>query len=391
MINELKKLYIEATSRCNLNCRMCFRHTWREEKFGDLDFASYIRCIDDPIGEEVETVFFGGMGEPLVHPDLAKMISEASKLGKNVELITNGTLLTEQYIQALISAGLNELWVSIDEISDDYEKIQVGSNFSLIRDNLERFCRMRKGTGVRLGLTAVVMRDNIPHLRQIRDFAAHLDADDLNLSHMIPNRAGDVSQTLWTLCEMAEEEYPPANHDFYVSHHAPSYFDTSILPPVPENTGLELPLFLFRDRDATELLGDLSKDEYQSLFMWKGKQMTRRKNHCRFIEEGNCFIRWDGDVSPCMGVLHSANTFFRDSERMVWHHSFGNIHKNTLSEIWNCEAYSRFRDRVSRFDFSPCFLCGGCPLREENKEDCFGNTEPTCGACLWAQGFIVCP
>ncbi len=26
-----------------------------------------------------------------------------------------------------------------------------------------------------------------------------------------------------------------------------------------------------------------------------------------------------------------------------------------------------------------------------NEEDCFGNTFPTCGGCLWAQGVIRCP
>jgi hypothetical protein len=30
-------------------------------------------------------------------------------------------------------------------------------------------------------------------------------------------------------------------------------------------------------------------------------------------------------------------------------------------------------------------------MTESNQEDCFGNTFPTCGGCLWAQGFIRCP
>ena len=27
----LRKLYIEPTTKCNLNCKMCFRHSWFDE------------------------------------------------------------------------------------------------------------------------------------------------------------------------------------------------------------------------------------------------------------------------------------------------------------------------------------------------------------------------
>lgn len=42
-------------------------------------------------------------------------------------------------------------------------------------------------------------------------------------------------------------------------------------------------------------------------------------------------------------------------------------------------------------DYSPCHVCGGCQLLEKNEEDCYGNTFPACGGCLWAQGVIQCP
>ena len=32
----LRKLYIEPTTKCNLNCKMCFRHAWFDEPICDL-------------------------------------------------------------------------------------------------------------------------------------------------------------------------------------------------------------------------------------------------------------------------------------------------------------------------------------------------------------------
>ena len=72
MEDQIRKLYVEASSRCNLACKMCFRHSWVGERFGDLDPAVFARVMDDPVLSGTETVFFGGMGEPLVHPALRR-------------------------------------------------------------------------------------------------------------------------------------------------------------------------------------------------------------------------------------------------------------------------------------------------------------------------------
>ena len=50
----------------------------------------------------VQTIFFGGMGEPLVHKDILEMIRLAAETGADVELLTNGTLLTEKMIYGIL-------------------------------------------------------------------------------------------------------------------------------------------------------------------------------------------------------------------------------------------------------------------------------------------------
>ena len=139
MENTIRKLYIEASSRCNMHCKMCFRHSWIGESFGDFNPQVFIQLLEDPAFVPVETVFFGGMGEPLIHPGLAEMVGLAASCGKKVELITNGTLLRKRLIQDLIAAGIDRIWISVDEIYDNYKNIQIGSDFDLIRDNLAQF------------------------------------------------------------------------------------------------------------------------------------------------------------------------------------------------------------------------------------------------------------
>ena len=114
----LRKLYIEPTTLCNLNCKMCFRHTWFDEKFSHMSMENFTRALET-MPKTVETIFFGGMGEPLFHPEIVRMIELAAATGAELELLTNGTMLSEEMINHIIDAGLSRLWISIDDLETD--------------------------------------------------------------------------------------------------------------------------------------------------------------------------------------------------------------------------------------------------------------------------------
>lgn len=127
----IKKLYIEPTSCCNLNCNMCFRHNWFDENMGFISSGTQSRISEIFKDSNIETVFFGGMGEPLLHPNIIEMVRSAALTVKNIELITNATLLTSDMSKRLLEAGLDCLWVSMDGFSkESYEAIRKGSMYN---------------------------------------------------------------------------------------------------------------------------------------------------------------------------------------------------------------------------------------------------------------------
>ena len=73
----------ELTPRCNLQCRMCFRNSWRDEAIGDMSMETFLRAMDT-MPASVETVFFGGMGEPLAHANILDMVREAKARGVRI-------------------------------------------------------------------------------------------------------------------------------------------------------------------------------------------------------------------------------------------------------------------------------------------------------------------
>jgi MoaA/NifB/PqqE/SkfB family radical SAM enzyme len=76
--DALRKVYVEATARCNLDRPMCIRHAWQESP-DDMPLERYAKLLDGlpPVGPDRLTLAFGGFGEPLVHPSWLEMMREA--------------------------------------------------------------------------------------------------------------------------------------------------------------------------------------------------------------------------------------------------------------------------------------------------------------------------
>ena len=378
MTDKLLRLYIEPSSRCNLECKMCFRNTWIGESFSDMEMSVFLNAIDS-MPDSVQTVFFGGMGEPLLNKDILAMVEYAANRGVKTNLLTNGTLLTRALSADLLDKGLDMLWVSIDSFDEDgYESIRRKSSFELVRRNIEDFqaeaSRRRNAAGqsdneksAELGLAFVAMKSNVTQLGKLKRFADEYGVSEINISNVSPTDYSSQSESLFTRVVMLELD-----------------------SKTPGNKRINLPAMDDRLEGVSEGITSLLGTDF---FNDAPEKMTaeRRRRYCRFINDGITFVRHDGQVAPCMALLHTGMTYIRDKLRTVHHHSFGNVRKQGLSDIWGSEEYTSFRARVRDFDFSPCVQCGGCDLRDENRADCFGNEKPTCGACLWSEDVLNCP
>ena len=90
---RLRKLYLEFSSRCNLNCPMCFRESWTEPQ-GDMDWALFVKlvsCLHE--FPDLETVHFLGIGEPFCHPRIFDAIRTLKSEKLRVRITTNATML----------------------------------------------------------------------------------------------------------------------------------------------------------------------------------------------------------------------------------------------------------------------------------------------------------
>ena len=370
-VTHLAKLYVEPTSECNLACRTCIRNVWDEPvgRMADATFARLIaglRSFSPP-----PTVFFGGFGEPLAHPHIVEMVSQAKALGAPVELITNGTLLTEDLSRRLIAARLDVLWVSIDGATpESYADVRLGAALPEVIANVARFRDMRR-TWIfqrptpEIGIVFVAMRRNVSDLPAVLRLGRHLGASRCLVTNVLPHTAEMRAEVLYSRA-LSDIAYLPS---LWVPHLS--------LPKMDVTDATRAPLY-----QAMRGGWNVSLAE---------NNLGQANDRCPSIENGAAAIGWDGSFSPCLPLLHSHVSFLDERERFSRRYVIGSVVERDLADLWYAPEHVAFRERVQAFDFSPCAACGGCDLSPTNEADCYGNPFPTCGGCLWAQGVIRCP
>ncbi len=367
------RLYIEPTNQCNLACRTCLRNTW-DESGGHMSAATFDRILEGlrqlaPPPRPGPDVFFGGYGEPLAHPSIVEMIANAKALGGQVEMITNGTLLSATVSKELIGAGLDRLWVSLDGAHpESYEDVRLGAELPLVLDNIRSFKRLRPPAHhphPRIGVSFVAMRSNIGDLPDLLDMASDLGVSDVLVTNLLPHTEDMVDQIL----------YRRALKDV-------AYLEASWLPTV------SMP----RMEVGEQSLGAFAAALKSSRRVTVGDvPFSAASDRCPFMERGAAAVGWDGRFAPCLPLLYDQHSYLHGRPRHAVHYTVGNVNERPLPELWDDPEHLAFRNRVTGFRFSMCASCGGCENSAGNLQDCSGNTFPTCGGCLWAQGIIRCP
>jgi MoaA/NifB/PqqE/SkfB family radical SAM enzyme len=366
----LRKVYVEPTTACNLDCPICARRSWNEPG-GSMGVSTYRRLVEG-LREvpTLETVAFWGLGEPLLHPDIVEMVALAKELGARTELVTNGLLLGAELAEGLILAGLDTLVLSVDGATPgSHAEVRAGPDRKQVHQqvrNLHRTRRTLLRNNPEIGLEFVVTRGNVSELTGLRRLAHDLGASFVIVTNVLPYTRQFADEILYWL--------DPGNPR--PGGRSPWY---------PE---IKLPRIDARPEYLEPLLGLLRHGGTIDALLGHPEKAY---GYCRFVREGSVAVAWDGGISPCIPLMHSYTCYVLGREKAIRRYTLGNVNDKALLHIYAGEEYRRFRARVVEFDFSPCADCGGCNLSESNEEDCYGNEFPVCGDCLWSRAIIQCP
>ena len=141
-------LQIEPSSVCNYRCVFCYQKyddfTTKSNGFmGTMSYELFKSLIDQAEGN-CEAVTLSSRGEPLICPDIEKMLEYAAGKFLALKLNTNAWFLDEEKCHSILKAGVNILVFSVDAASEPaYSQLRVRGNLERVYKNIKLFSEIR--------------------------------------------------------------------------------------------------------------------------------------------------------------------------------------------------------------------------------------------------------
>jgi len=178
-------IHIDVTNSCNTNCITCWDHSplldrprpaeWKRRR---VEPEAVEALLDDVAGlGGLRAVILSGMGDPLVHPDIYRLIEAVKSRGLHLTIITN---LIPADPARIVALEVDQLLIGIHAASEAayraFHPSFRGDEWSRLHAALERFA----AAGRRYKHVHVICRPNAEELVAMVDQAARYRAAQLN-------------------------------------------------------------------------------------------------------------------------------------------------------------------------------------------------------------------
>ena len=178
---------IESTNLCNAKCVFCPRDDMQRRQ-GVMSMELFQKVVDECAALGITHVRVHNYGEPFLDKQLVEKVRYAKSRGiKEVGMISNGSLITEEIAAGLIDAGLDAINISVDAAGKEvFERTRVHLDYDTVIGNIRTLARLRNESGkthpklilsfVRQGNTA----DEAAFIREWSQIADKIHITDLH-------------------------------------------------------------------------------------------------------------------------------------------------------------------------------------------------------------------
>jgi MoaA/NifB/PqqE/SkfB family radical SAM enzyme len=319
---------LDPGSVCNLRCVQCprehpgnnFVENKADQQVADrvLGFSPYL-----------ERLSLYGLGEPLLSRVFWSIIEHANTNQiPNIDINSNGTLLTEKNVDRLLRSNLTVLRVSIDAAtSETYRKIR-GGNLEKVIAGVRRLTRRRQELSrgdFQVWLSMTLMLENIRELPMMVDLACEVSADALWAQHLVMK--SDKSQDNWRI---THKDWTFVYNEQHLSN-APSLSNEMVrqAKEKAQQRGFNFEL------DPELWLPEPNGPSTTMLPVPSSTAVTERRPPHRPVRD--CHQPWEslivgplGHVQPCCFASGSV----------------GNLSDESIEEVWNGPAMVRLRRSI---------------------------------------------
>ena len=139
MGRRFQKVNIEISNICNLQCSFC-PEVVREKKLMPLEL---FRRVIEQVAPLTEQVCFHLMGDPLVHPQLERLVEICGEHSVKIFFVTNAVLLREKQQQLLLHPAFRQVNFSLHSFHDNFPDRDPTDYLNRVFEYTERALRER--------------------------------------------------------------------------------------------------------------------------------------------------------------------------------------------------------------------------------------------------------
>ena len=297
--------------RCNLRCLHCYSQSRDQNYSCELTTDQGLTLIDDLAEFGAPVVLFSG-GEPLMRPDIFKLIAHARQSGLRAVLSTNGTLINAEVAGRLREMGLSYVGVSLDGLEE------TNDHFRGVRGAFGRALagiRHCQDAGIKVGLRFTLNRCNVHDVPGVFDLIEQEDIPRVCFYHLVYSGRGSRLRD-----EDLSHAETRAAVDLIIDRTATLHDAGRQVEVLTVDNHCDGPYIYLRL---------LRENPYRAQDVLKLLDM----NGGNSSGMGLACVSWDGDVHP--------DQFWRQ-------YSFGNVRDRPFSRIWKNGAdplLTRLRNR----------------------------------------------
>jgi len=329
----------EVTSACNLRCIHCHAESSNPD-LNELSTDEGKRLIDNMAKiDEFRVLVYTG-GEPLVRPDIFKLLKHSKNVGFANIIATNGTLIDEETAWKLKEHG-----VICNAISLDASNPKI-NNF--IRNNPKAFDLALRGVeatkkaGILLQINTTAMEYNMPYVSELIDFVDEQEASIMLMYQLVAVGRGEKIESATLKRE--------ANSNLSKLISSKQENTKTIIEPV---AGPQYWPYILEKKGMKNGL-------------WL--KFAEKVFHGCAAGRGFVYIKSNGDVWPCPFVEVTAGNVRETSFQNIYEESivFKNLRNREETLKGNC-GDCRYKT-----------ICGGCRGRAMAYTDDYLAEDPSC-------------
>ncbi len=177
---SLKTLVWELTMGCNLRCRHC-GSACRNSLPNEITDDEALMIAEQIIALQPRWVSLSG-GEPLLRRNWSDIVKMLTGANISVNIITNGTLITNDIAHTMKNSGISIASISLDGTEDIHDNVRGNGVFQKV---IEAFGYLRN-TGVNIGVNTTLMKDNVNLLSEMYDLLKEQGVCNWQLQPGIP-------------------------------------------------------------------------------------------------------------------------------------------------------------------------------------------------------------